>query len=261
MVEIVPISADQCRIETLLPRKTLLSRSAPYKTKLIAANLTQAAIITAVEPAFSNDLIARILIACNIQHIQPLIVLNKTDLLDQLQPAINQLKLFKDAGCPIVEISAVHSADAIKPYIEGQVTLFIGQSGMGKSTLLNALVPDANAVTGEISRALDSGRHTTTAATWFDVKEAPKPTAIIDSPGLQEFGLYNYTKAQIESAFLEFQPFLGRCRFDDCRHLNEPDCALQKAVKSGSISPDRLTIFHKVLSENAYRRYGDKSAR
>jgi ribosome biogenesis GTPase / thiamine phosphate phosphatase len=124
----------------------------------------------------------------------------------------------------------------------------VGQSGMGKSTLVNALLPEAQARTREISTALDSGKHTTTAARLYHLDEVSQ---LIDSPGLQEFGLSHLAEEQIEHAFVEFRPFLGKCRFNDCRHLTEPDCALRAAVQAGDIAEQRLLCYHKLIHKPA----------
>ncbi len=143
----------------------------------------------------------------------------------------------------MIELSARQDVGALLPWLAGQVSVLVGQSGMGKSTLVNALIPDAAAATREISTALDSGKHTTTHARLYPLSDKPGAGALIDSPGLQEFGLAHLTRGEIELGFAEFQGHLGQCRFRDCRHANEPDCALKAAVARGEIAAQRLAHF------------------
>jgi ribosome biogenesis GTPase len=149
-------------------------------------------------------------------------------------------------GTPVVELSALTDATPLKPWLSDQVSVLVGQSGMGKSTLVNALVPDAGAATREISTALDTGKHTTTHARMYVLPEGGK---LIDSPGLQEFGLAHLTRGDIELGFAEFVPHLGQCRFRDCKHGNEPDCAIKTAIAHGEIDARRLAHFVTIANE------------
>ena len=246
------LNEKQCALSELLPRRTLLYRADPFKKKLIAANITQIAIVTAIEPAFSDELISRVLAAATINHIGIFIVLNKTDLQEGYQAARQQLAVFENMGIDIVETSTEQPLQPLLYRLFSEVTLLIGQSGMGKSTILNRLIPSANALTREVSVALNSGKHTTTASTFYQIPDHPK---LIDSPGLQQFGLYGYEKSEIEQAFIEFRPYIGHCRFNNCSHLEEPDCAIRQAVESGAITQRRLDIFHKIIDENSYTHY------
>ena len=243
-VAILQTSDDQGVIEAIQPRTSLLYRSNEIKQKLIAANVDQVVIVVATEPGFSDELLTRALLAAESEEIEPLIVLNKCDLADKLPAARAQLAVFTSLGYRIIELSARDHADDLRPELQGHTSVLVGQSGMGKSTLVNALVPEARAATREISAALDSGKHTTTHATLYHLDA---DSQLIDSPGLQEFGLGHLDRQEIESAFREFRPYLGQCRFRDCRHDREPDCALTAAVNAGQIDPRRFALYHRIV--------------
>ena len=243
-VDILRTSSDQGVIEAIQPRTSLLYRSNEIRQKLIAANVDQLLIVVATEPAFSDELVTRALLAAESEEIAVLIVLNKCDLADRLPAARERLAVFAQLGYRIVELSARDHAEDLRPELAGRTSVLVGQSGMGKSTLVNALVPEANAATREISQALDSGKHTTTHATLYHLDAA---SALIDSPGLQEFGLGHLDRQEIEHAFPEFRPYLGQCRFRDCRHDREPDCALSAALNAGKIDERRFAAYHRIV--------------
>ena len=247
LVQIQQAGADQGVIEAILPRTSLLYRSNEIKQKLIAANVDQVVIVVATEPAFSDELVTRALLAVESEEIAPLIVLNKCDLTDKLTAARERLALFTQLGYPVLELSALEHADDLRPALQGYTSVLVGQSGMGKSTLVNALLPEAKAATREISAALDSGKHTTTHATLYHLDA---DSELIDSPGLQEFGLGHLDRQEIEQAFREFRPYLGQCRFRDCRHDREPDCALTAAVAEGKIDARRFAIYHRIMGNS-----------
>jgi ribosome biogenesis GTPase len=236
---------DHGVIATVAPRSTLLYRSDAWRQKLFAANTTQAVIVVAAEPSFSDELVTRCIVAAEQQRLRVVIVLNKCDLADRIEAARRQLAPFQALGYPVIELSAKQGAEALRPFLAGQCSVLVGQSGMGKSTLINALLPEAQAAVREISEALDSGKHTTTHARLYRLDE---DTSLIDSPGMQEFGLAHLSRAEIEQGFREFHPYLDTCRFRDCRHGEEPDCAIKAAVAAGAISPRRLEQFHALCA-------------
>ena len=249
-------SADQGVIESFKERKTLLYRSDQYKSKLLAANVTQLFIVVATEPSFSDDLVSRALVAAEAADVAAHIVLNKTDVADLLPKARERVALYAGLGYPVHEVSARTAPDAtravLSPLLQGHATILIGQSGMGKSSLINLLVPDAEIATREISAALDTGKHTTTFTRRYEMANG---AAIIDSPGFQEFGLYHLTEGMLERAFPEFAPHLGHCRFYNCHHLTEPGCAILAAVDAGEIAPMRHALYQQLLHEASQKLY------
>ncbi|MGE5492685.1 MAG: ribosome small subunit-dependent GTPase A [Actinomycetota bacterium] len=247
-VDIRQTAADQGVIEGIQPRQNLLYRSNEFRQKLIAANVDQVVLVVAVEPAFSDELVTRTLIATESQDIDVLIVLNKCDLADRLPAARQRLEIFTKLGYPILELCARAHAEDLRPHLEGRTSVLVGQSGMGKSTLVNALVPEANAATREISAALDSGKHTTTHACLYHLNGA---SHLIDCPGLQEFGLAHLDRGELEQAFPEFRPYLGQCRFRDCRHDREPDCALRLALSEHRMDERRFAAYQRIAAEIA----------
>lgn len=242
----VSITADnEGVVENILPRRSLLYRSNEYRKKLLAANVTQIVIVVATEPSFYEDLVNRCLIAAETAEIKVLILLNKSDL-PTTDVALKRLELFRSLGYAVQPLSALHDISQLRSWLQGQTSVLVGQSGMGKSTLVNALLPEAKTRTQEISAVLDSGKHTTTAARLYHLDPE---SSLIDSPGLQEFGLNHLSIDEVEQAFVEFRPYLGKCRFNDCRHVKEPDCAVLNAVSDGIISEFRLQSYHKLLTE------------
>ena len=227
-------------------RRSLLYRSDAYRQKLIAANATQLLLVVATDPSFSDMLLSRALVAAEHQGLTTTIVLNKCDLVAALPAARKLLAPYIALGCRVVELSAKFDPSPLLPLLAGESSVLVGQSGMGKSTLTNALVPGAAAATRELSTALDSGKHTTTYARRYKL---PQGGTLIDSPGLQEFGLKHLTAQEIEFGFAEFRPFLGQCRFRDCQHDAEPGCAIKQALAEGIIHPRRLDHFRRLRAE------------
>lgn len=256
VVNLKMTSGDQAVIESITERKTLLYRSDQYKSKLLAANLTRLFIVVATEPGFADDLISRSLVAAEAAGIEAHLILNKTDVAELLPKARERLLAYTSLGYPMHEVSAranpEHAVATLMPLLEGQSSIFIGQSGMGKSSLINLLVPDADIAVREISAALDTGKHTTTFTRLYALKDG---ASIIDSPGFQEFGLYHLTEGMLERAFVEFKPYLGGCKFYNCRHLIEPQCAVLTAVAEGKIARFRHTLYGQLLHESAQTLY------
>jgi ribosome biogenesis GTPase len=256
VVHIAMTSDDQAVIEGMAERKTLLYRSDQYKSKLLAANLTRLFIVVATEPGFADDLISRSLVAAEAAGIEAHLILNKTDVAALLPKARERLQVYTSLGYPLHEVSAradpAHAVATLMPLLQDQSSIFIGQSGMGKSSLINLLVPDADIAVREISAALDTGKHTTTFTRLYDLQGGG---SIIDSPGFQEFGLYHLSEGMLERAFVEFKPYLGGCKFYNCRHLIEPQCAILAAVEEGKIARFRHTLYGQLLHESAQTLY------
>ena len=244
-VEVKLTDKNEGVVEKLHERTSLLFRSNAFRTKTLAANVTQVVIVLATMPSFYEALLNRCLIAAEAAGIKALIVLNKCDLKDP-SSALEQLKIYQDLGYSVQALSAKQDIAPLRAWLKGQVSVLVGQSGMGKSTIVNALLPQSKVRTQEVSEVLDSGKHTTTAAHLYHLDAE---SDLIDSPGLQEFGLNHLSLEELEQAFIEFRPYLGKCRFNNCKHIHEPDCAVMNAVQAGKISPSRLTAYQELSQE------------
>jgi ribosome biogenesis GTPase len=256
VVHLKKTSGDQAVIEQIAERATLLYRSDQYKSKLLAANITRLFIVVATEPGFADDLVSRALVAAEAAGIEVHLILNKVDVEALLPRARERAALYTRLGYPLHEVSAKthpeHAVATLTPLLAGQSSIFIGQSGMGKSSLINLLVPDADIAVREISAALDTGKHTTTFTRLYWLGDG---ASIIDSPGFQEFGLYHLTEGMLERAFVEFQPYLGGCKYYNCRHLAEPQCAVLGAVADGKIARMRHELYAQLLHESSQTLY------
>ena len=259
IVHLKRTSDNQAVIEKIAERSTLLYRSDQYKSKLLAANITRLFIVVATEPSFADDLVSRSLVACEAAGVEAHLILNKVDVLAPLARARERAGLYASLGYPLHEVSAKADPEGtvatLTPLLAGQTSIFIGQSGMGKSSLINLLVPDADIAVREISEALDTGKHTTTFTRLYRLPEATGGGQIIDSPGFQEFGLYHLTEGMLERAFVEFKPFLGACKYYNCRHLAEPQCAVLGAVADGKIAKIRHELYAQLLHESEQTLY------
>ena len=244
-VNIQIINGEQAVIESVLPRQSLLYRQDAWKSKLIAANVTQLLIVVAAEPSPSEALLQRALIAAEAAHIRPVIVINKADL-PSTAALQAKLSFYEQLGYKIITLSALGDVHSLREQLRGETNILLGQSGMGKSTLTNALLGETLARTQTISAALDSGKHTTTHAQLYDLDEHTK---LIDSPGLQEFGLHHLDAADLLRYFPDLRHLIGQCRFHNCTHRTEPNCAVKATAERSDVSAERVALLQKITDE------------
>jgi ribosome biogenesis GTPase len=258
-------SEDEGTIEKVLPRRNLFYRQDEIRTKSFAANLDQVLVLIAAEPEFSESQLSRALIAAEAEKITPLIALNKSDLSEPFGRAWERMGVYRDMGYTIVPLALKPKADGIAatelgtllPLLEGKTTLILGPSGSGKSTFINRLLPGAQVLTNEISTALNSGKHTTTSTSLYWV-DAQKTTAVIDSPGFQEFGLQHLEPMHLASLMPDIRAQAGDCKFYNCSHLHEPGCGVLRAMQPGgvrTISANRFKIYSDLFAELSQKRY------
>ena len=247
-VEWLP-STDEGTIEKILPRRNLFYRQDEIRTKSFAANLDQVVILLAAEPEFSQMQLTRALIAAEAEYITPIIALNKSDLTDLFARALERLAPYSAMGYNVLKLAIKHGrSDDLVERLQNKTSLILGPSGTGKSTLINQFIPNALVSTGEISHALNSGKHTTTSTNlyWVDVE---RTTALIDSPGFQEFGLHHIDAMQLAAYMPDFKPHVSECKFYNCTHLHEPGCGVQAAVASGEINASRYKLYGMLFAE------------
>ncbi|OOX78241.1 ribosome small subunit-dependent GTPase A [Snodgrassella alvi] len=244
-VHISHINQQQAVIEDYLPRRSLLYRQDATRSKLIAANVTLMLIVLAAVPTPSELLLQRALLAAEAADILPLIVLNKADL-PQNKLWLEKLAFYQSLGYQVINISALYNVAELRRYLQGERAILLGQSGMGKSTLTNALLGNEQARVGDISAALDSGRHTTTHAQLYDLDAHSQ---LIDSPGLQAFGLHHLSVSNLLHYFPDMRQYIGECRFHNCTHRQEPGCALKQAAADGKLKPERLQFLQSITDE------------
>ncbi|MDP1693584.1 MAG: ribosome small subunit-dependent GTPase A [Burkholderiaceae bacterium] len=246
-------AGDEGVVEHIEPRRNLLFRQDDWRTKSFAANLDQILVLVAGEPMFSETQLARALIAADSAGIAVQVLLNKTDL-PQAALARERLLPYRAMGIAVIESALKTRPDEARalltPLLADRTTLVLGPSGTGKSTLINLMVSDASAQVGEVSQALNSGRHTTTTTRWYWL-DSQRHTALIDSPGFQEFGLRQIDAQQLPLLMPDLRAHVGACRFYNCTHRREPGCGVIAAVERGQISASRWRIYGEICDELA----------
>ena len=249
-------TGDEGVIEQVEPRRNLLFRQDEWKTKSFAANLDQLLVLVAAAPVFSESQLARALVAAESAGIPARIVLNKADL-PSIDAARARLLPYTAMGVDVIEVAMKarpqEASDAILPLLRDKATLVLGPSGTGKSTLINLLAPDAKAQIGDISIALNSGRHTTTSTQWYWL-DAERQSGLLDSPGFQEFGLRQIDAPQLAMLMPDLRRHAGECKFYNCAHQHEPGCGVRAALARGEISESRYRIYGEILAELTQRR-------
>jgi ribosome biogenesis GTPase len=247
-------------ISKITERNNYINRQSPrhkHQHHIVAANLDQSMLVaTLKEPRTSQGFIDRFLVASEMYHVTPFIVFNKSDLYKTKELAkFEQWKeMYQAVGYKVVLVSATKAdnIDAIKELLGNKTTLISGHSGVGKSSLLNVILPEMNLKTGEISGWSGKGQHTTTFAEMFDLPYGGK---IIDTPGMREFGLVDIEKQELSHYFPEMRDRLNNCQFNNCLHVDEPNCAIKEAVVNGEIHEDRYVSYVGILDSIEEKSY------
>jgi ribosome biogenesis GTPase len=236
------IGNDEGVVTALLERDNLLRRS----QKVIAANIDQLWLVVAIEPHYQFELIDRYLVVAENAGLPINIVVNKIELSQDIDQIKYNFSMYESAGYSVHYLSVKEQTNTtkLKALLNDKTHIFLGQSGVGKSSLINELIPDLNLRVNEISTKSKLGKHTTTNTTLYHI---PSGGDLIDSPGIREFQLDDLTDKEILNGFREFKPFIGQCKFRNCAHINEPNCAIKTAVENGDIHPKRYTSYLQLI--------------
>ncbi|MBW8192572.1 small ribosomal subunit biogenesis GTPase RsgA [Neiella marina] len=236
-------------VEAVQERHSQLTRPDYYDgVKVVASNIDQVFVVSSVLPDFSDQILDRYIIATEDMGLTPTLVVNKIELADDAvrQHIDQRLAYYQSLGYPTLTISCKQQmgTDDLLPKLNDNISIFVGQSGVGKSSLINQLIPGANIDVGDVSENSGLGQHTTTASRMLTF---PAGGRLIDSPGVREFGLWHLTPEQILNGYIEFLPLISQCKFRDCKHQNDPGCAVRAAVEAGDIPQFRFDNYHKIM--------------
>ena len=260
-VQVEDKGGDAPVVSDIEPRRNYIIRRASNLSKefqIIAANLDQAVLVaTLTNPETSTTFIDRFLATAEAYQVPAVLAFNKIDLLDteEWRNRLEELKaLYESIGYPVVTMSAVtgEGADALRAQLAGKMSLLSGNSGVGKSSIINLLVPDAHVRVGDVSHTHHKGMHTTTFSELLDL---PDGGAIIDTPGVKAFGTIDFERAEVAHYFPEIFKISDDCRFNNCTHTHEPGCAVLEAVEQGTIAPSRFTSYLSILDEDPNNKY------
>jgi len=239
-----PVGGTEGIVTAILPRGNELTQ----KNKLIATNIDQLWLVVATEPHYQFELIDRYLILAENSNLPINIIVNKIELVDELDQLSKDFSLYQDINYQVhfISIKKQLNLKSLQDQLINKTNIFLGQSGVGKSSLINSLIPDLELRVNEISSKSKRGKHTTTNTTIYHI---PSGGDLIDSPGIREFQLDDFDAKQILNGFREFKPLIGKCRFRNCQHINEPDCAIKVALDAGDIYPSRYENYLNLLPE------------
>jgi len=237
-------------INAVHPRQSVLGRpDRQGNIKAIAANIDQMLIVVASIPELRTSLIDSYLVAAETLKLSPILIFNKTDLLskDERQRYETQLTQYENIGYVVLYTDAMtpHGIDPLLKTLPQKTSVLVGQSGVGKSSIISKILPEEDIKIGELSELAEKGKHTTTMSRLYHLEDDAN---LIDSPGIREFGLWNMPAKEVAQGFVEFKAFISQCKFRDCEHLQEPDCALKEAVEQKKVSAERFENYHKLIS-------------
>jgi ribosome biogenesis GTPase len=257
VVEVSQISPGHGAVESVLPRRTKLARRAAgtkgvWKEDVIVANVDQVLIVIAcTQPEFHSRMLDRYLVLTEYNELDAVIVATKVDLVGEAC-ARDLFAVYEQIGYPVLYVSPKTGLgiESARAQLAGRISVVTGKSGVGKSSLLNAVQPGLHLLTSEVSEALGKGRHTTRVAELIPL-ETPGGGFVVDTPGIREIGLWRFPAEDLDWCYREFRPYLGQCYFAGCTHLHEPDCAVRAALEQGAISAERHESYARLYEETS----------